>query len=96
MQKCSSFTYPIAVATPILVRVTGSAFYDTDHEIDLSKGTGPVGPEGYKPGSTWEIHPVTSLEFDPRIERSLFSLMARYSPSGERELMGNLQEGCKQ
>lgn len=63
--------------TPVLVRVTGSIFYDADHPINPDKGTGPVGPKGYKPGSTWEIHPVTNFEFAPQTEVSLFALMNR-------------------
>lgn len=63
--------------TPVLVRVIGSTFYDADHPINPAKGTGPVGPKGYKPGSTWEIHPVTNFEFAPQTEVSLFALINR-------------------
>ena len=83
-------------ATPILIRVTGSAFYDTDHEIDLAKGTGPVGPEGYKPGSAWEVHPVTSFEFDPRTERSLFVLLSRNSSEPATAMTRSSESGCHQ
>jgi hypothetical protein len=61
------------VIKPVLVRVTGSVFYDVDH------GAGHSGPPGYKPGSAWEIHPVTSFEFDPKTRHSLFALISRNS-----------------
>jgi hypothetical protein len=48
-------------------------FYDVDH------GAGHSGPPGYKPGSAWDIHPVTSFEFDPKTEHSLFALISRNS-----------------
>lgn len=70
--------------TPILVRVTGSAFYDADHPVDPVSGTGPVGPEGYKPGSAWEVHPITSFEFDPQTEISLYALMSSNKSTGEQ------------
>jgi len=41
----------------IPVSVSGSLFYDIDHK------PGRVGPEGYRPKTAWEIHPITSLEF---------------------------------
>jgi hypothetical protein len=63
--------------TPILVRVTGSAFYDADHPVNPDTGTGPVGPDCCKPGSTWEVHPVTSFEFVPQTEVSPFALINR-------------------
>jgi hypothetical protein len=63
--------------TPVLVRVIGSTFYDVDHQIDAQTGTGAVGPEGYKPGSAWEVHPIKSIEFAPQTEVSLFALMSR-------------------
>ena len=63
--------------TPIFVRVTGSAFYDADHPVNPATGTGPVGPTGFKTGSAWEIHPVTSFEFDPQTEVSLYALINR-------------------
>lgn len=66
----------IEFTTPILVRVTGSMFYDADHPIDPATGTGPVGPEKHKPGSAWEVHPVTSFEFLPQTDVSLYALMS--------------------
>ncbi|MER9420095.1 hypothetical protein NKI95_29825 [Mesorhizobium sp. M0306] len=70
--------------TPVLVRVTGSAFYDSDHPVNPNSGTGAVGPEGLKPGSAWEIHPVTSFEIDPRTELSLFALLNRLSTADDK------------
>ncbi|MES0038139.1 hypothetical protein NKJ74_23210 [Mesorhizobium sp. M0046] len=70
--------------TPVLVRVTGSAFYDSDHPVNPNSGTGPVGPDGLKPGSAWEIHPVTSFEIDPRTELSLFALLNRSSAADDK------------
>jgi hypothetical protein len=41
----------------IRVTITGSLFFDVDH------AAGAVGPEGLRPDSAWEIHPVTSIIF---------------------------------
>jgi hypothetical protein len=41
---------------PIPVIVEGSLFYDIDH------APGVVGPEGRRPKTAWEIHPITRLE----------------------------------
>ena len=41
--------------TPIRVEIDGSLFFDVDHEA------GVVGPEGMRPSTAWEIHPVTRL-----------------------------------
>jgi hypothetical protein len=42
---------------PISVTVTGSLFFDVDH------AAGVVGPDGYKPQTAWEIHPISSITF---------------------------------
>lgn len=42
---------------PIPVRVSGSLFYDIDH------APGIVGPAGYRPNTSREIHPVSKIEF---------------------------------
>jgi hypothetical protein len=42
---------------PIPVRVTGSLFWDVDHK------PGAVGPDDLKPKTSWEIHPVSEIEF---------------------------------
>jgi len=44
--------------TPTPVRITGSLFFDVDHENPPF-----VGPGTLKPGSAWEIHPISELEF---------------------------------
>lgn len=41
----------------IKIQVTGSTFYDIDH------APGVVGPAGFKPATSWEIHPVTLIKF---------------------------------
>lgn len=46
---------------PILVSVGGSLFYDIDHR------PGAVGPQGKRPKTAWEIHPVTFLVFEPKL-----------------------------
>jgi hypothetical protein len=43
---------------PVPVRVTGSLFWDVDHEEPPF-----VGPQSYKPKTAWEIHPVSGIEF---------------------------------
>lgn len=42
---------------PIPVRITGSLFWDVDHP------PGAVGPDDMKPKTSWEIHPVSTIEF---------------------------------
>ncbi len=42
---------------PIPVQITGSLFYDISHPPDTS------GPKGRKPHTSWEIHPVTDIQF---------------------------------
>lgn len=44
---------------PIPVEVSGSLFFDVDH------AAGVVGPEGLKPTTAWEIHPVTEIVLEP-------------------------------
>lgn len=41
----------------IKINLTGSTFYDIDH------APGDVGPAGFKPKTSWEIHPVTAIAF---------------------------------
>jgi hypothetical protein len=43
---------------PIPVRMEGSLFFDVDHKA------GVVGPQGMRPKTAWEIHPVTKIEFE--------------------------------
>lgn len=42
--------------TPIPVIIEGSLFYDIDHS------PGVVGPDGMRPNTSWEIHPVTQID----------------------------------
>jgi hypothetical protein len=42
---------------PIPVKITGSLFWDVDHK------PGAVGPSDMKPTTSWEIHPVSAIEF---------------------------------
>ncbi len=46
---------------PVPVRITGSLFWDTEHEPPKPL----VGPDSNKPQSAWEIHPISSIEFLP-------------------------------
>jgi hypothetical protein len=48
------YTYA-RLSAPLPVEVQGSLFYDIDH------APGTVGPNGMRPESAWEIHPVTDL-----------------------------------
>jgi hypothetical protein len=43
---------------PIPVIVSGSLFWDIDH------APGVVGPPGYRPQTSWEIHPITHITLD--------------------------------
>ena len=52
---CNSKYKVFSAGIPVSVR--GSLFYDIDHR------PGVVGPEGYKPKTSWEIHPIRSIEF---------------------------------
>jgi hypothetical protein len=47
---------------PIPVRVTGCLFFDTSHHAGLPNSPGPA---EMKPGTTWELHPVTEIVFEP-------------------------------
>jgi hypothetical protein len=42
---------------PVRVVIEGSLFFDRDHP------SGTVGPQGYRPASAWEIHPIRSIQF---------------------------------
>ena len=44
---------------PIPVRIAGSLFFAVNH------GSGVVGPTGYKTKTSWEIHPVSEIVFEP-------------------------------
>jgi hypothetical protein len=60
---------------PIRVQVQGPLFYDADHKIKTSPRAGTVGPTYARPSTSWEIHPVVSIELDPtNDERPIASL----------------------
>lgn len=44
--------------SPVPVQVTGSLFFDVEH---MRPNT--VGPKDVAPGTAWEIHPISNLEF---------------------------------
>ena len=54
--NCNQGGYAI-FAQGIKIQLSGSTFYDIDH------APGTVGPQGYKPTTSWEIHPVTDIKF---------------------------------
>jgi hypothetical protein len=43
---------------PVPVTVTGSLFWDPEHEPPHT-----VGPASFSPGTAWEIHPISAIEF---------------------------------
>jgi len=45
-----------AFTPPLPVQVTGSLLFDGDHRA------GEVGPVGHQPQTTWEIHPVSTIQ----------------------------------
>ena len=45
--------------TPVPVRITGSLFWDSEHEPPHT-----VGPKDFSPGTAWEIHPISAIEFE--------------------------------
>lgn len=45
-----------AFSPPLPVSITGSLLYDGDHVA------GEVGPVGHQPQTTWEIHPVITIQ----------------------------------
>lgn len=54
-EYCSSKYWKMS---PIIeIEVKGSLFYDIDHK------PGIVGPNGLKPTTAWEIHPITDIKF---------------------------------
>lgn len=44
---------------PVPVYIAGSLFYDTEHR------PGKVGPSWARPKSSWEIHPISRILFEP-------------------------------
>ncbi len=53
---CSS-SYIVFAANPVKIQVEGSTFFDVDHK------PGQIGPVGFQPASSWEIHPITKIVF---------------------------------
>ncbi len=51
---CGS-NYAVFSTNPIPVTIEGSLFFDIDH-----KG-GTVGPKGFRPKTSWEIHPISKI-----------------------------------
>jgi hypothetical protein len=43
---------------PVPVKVTGSLFWDPEHEPPHT-----VGPQDFQPNTAWEVHPVSQIEF---------------------------------
>jgi len=54
---CGKSGYSIFSPGIKLTTLKGSIFYDIDH------APGSVGPAGYKPSTSWEIHPVHDIAF---------------------------------
>ena len=53
---CSN-RYVVFTANPIKIQIEGSVFFDVDHS------PGQVGPAGFQPLTTWEIHPISKITF---------------------------------
>jgi hypothetical protein len=54
---CGKTSYTV-FTPPILVdNLDGSLFFDVDH------AAGVVGPTGFRPDTSWEIHPISLLQF---------------------------------
>ena len=56
VQVCNS-SYAVFSANPIKISIEGSVFFDVDHL------PGQIGPVGFQPLTTWEIHPITKITF---------------------------------
>lgn len=56
VQVCNS-SYAVFSANPIKISIEGSVFFDVDHL------PGQIGPAGFQPATTWEIHPITKITF---------------------------------
>jgi hypothetical protein len=51
------------IKPPVPVQVTGSLFYDISHKPDAP------GPKAHKPHTSWEIHPVTDIQFPKKMDK---------------------------
>jgi len=47
---------------PIPIRITGCVFFDASHHAGYPNSPGP---QGMKPKTSWELHPVTEIIFEP-------------------------------
>jgi hypothetical protein len=56
VQVCNS-AYAVFAKNPIKIQIEGSLFYDIDHKA------GQIGPKGFRPTTTWEIHPISKITF---------------------------------
>ena len=56
VQVCNS-NYAVFSANPVKIAIEGSIFFDVDHK------PGQIGPPGFQPLTTWEIHPITKITF---------------------------------
>ncbi len=56
VELCGS-KYAVFSAKPIPIAIEGSMFFDVDHSA------GTVGPNGFRPKTAWEIHPVSKITF---------------------------------
>jgi hypothetical protein len=54
---CGKSSYTIFSPPIQLLTFKGSLFFDVDH------AAGVVGPLGYRPTTSWEVHPVSSIRF---------------------------------
>jgi hypothetical protein len=54
---CGKSNYTVFSPPVQLLTFKGSLFFDVDH------AAGVVGPLGYRPTTSWEVHPVSSISF---------------------------------
>jgi hypothetical protein len=54
---CSRSSYMIFSPALPVSQIAGSMFYDIDH------AAGTIGPTGYRPTTSWEIHPMSAIGF---------------------------------
>jgi hypothetical protein len=54
---CSRTSYMIFSPALPVSEIAGSMFYDIDH------APGTIGPTGYRPTTSWEIHPMSAIGF---------------------------------
>jgi hypothetical protein len=54
---CTRSSYMIFSPALSVNEIAGSMFYDIDH------APGTIGPTGYRPNTSWEIHPMSAIIF---------------------------------